>query len=194
MPAVTVPALLVHPTGDTEIRIRQAREIASAAGGDDVTYHEMKGAPHYLEGHRPAAMSDRRPTGSTRASPSASRARRPTDVAGHRGRRTAATRARPCRRRARCASTPPARGRRRPRRRRCAVDRVTRLEPSKERSIANAWPKRPGPAVRSRSRRAATRRLRMTSRPRTGAAARNRTAWACAPGRIPRSCTSDCRS
>jgi hypothetical protein len=56
IPDVHVPVLVVHPTGDTEIRIRQAREIADNAGTDDVTYVEMKGAPHYLEGHRPAAM------------------------------------------------------------------------------------------------------------------------------------------
>jgi alpha-beta hydrolase superfamily lysophospholipase len=54
---VSVPTLLVHPTGDTEIRIRQARAIADAAASDDVTYHELKGAPHYLEGRRPEAMS-----------------------------------------------------------------------------------------------------------------------------------------
>jgi pimeloyl-ACP methyl ester carboxylesterase len=57
MPAVTVPTLLVHPTGDTEIRIRQARAIVDASGSDDVTYHEMQGAPHYLEGFRPEAMA-----------------------------------------------------------------------------------------------------------------------------------------
>ena len=57
MPKVHVPVLVVHPTADTEIRIRQAREIADAAGTDDVTYHEIKGAPHYLEGHRPEAMA-----------------------------------------------------------------------------------------------------------------------------------------
>ena len=56
MPDVRVPVLVVHATADTEIRIRQAREIAAAAGSDDVTYVEMKDAPHYLEGHRPEAM------------------------------------------------------------------------------------------------------------------------------------------
>jgi hypothetical protein len=57
MPHVRVPTLLVHPTADTEIRIRQAEEIVANAGAEDVTYVEMKGAPHYLEGHRPAALA-----------------------------------------------------------------------------------------------------------------------------------------
>jgi pimeloyl-ACP methyl ester carboxylesterase len=57
MPNVDVPVLLLHPTADTEIRIRQAREIAAAAGSDDVTYHELERAPHYLEGHRREAMA-----------------------------------------------------------------------------------------------------------------------------------------
>jgi len=57
MPGVTTPVLVVHPTADTEIRVRQAREIAGAAGTGDVTYHELTGAPHYLEGHRPEAMA-----------------------------------------------------------------------------------------------------------------------------------------
>jgi predicted alpha/beta-hydrolase family hydrolase len=56
MPHVKVPTLILHPTADTEIRVRQALEIRDAAGSDDVTYHELKGAPHYLEGHRRAAM------------------------------------------------------------------------------------------------------------------------------------------
>ena len=56
MPEVTVPTLLVHPTADTEIRVRQAREIRDRAGSDDVTYRELAGAPHYLEGHRRQAM------------------------------------------------------------------------------------------------------------------------------------------
>ena len=56
MPHVKVPTLILHPTADTEIRMRQALEIRDAAGSDDVTYHELKGAPHYLEGHRPATM------------------------------------------------------------------------------------------------------------------------------------------
>jgi alpha-beta hydrolase superfamily lysophospholipase len=56
MPHVKVPTILVHPTADSEIRVRQAKEIVANAGADDVTYVEMKGAPHYLEGHRPEAM------------------------------------------------------------------------------------------------------------------------------------------
>jgi alpha-beta hydrolase superfamily lysophospholipase len=56
MPALTVPTLLVHPTADTEIRRRQAQAIVDASGSDDVTFHEMAGAPHYLEGFRPEAM------------------------------------------------------------------------------------------------------------------------------------------
>ncbi len=57
MPEVTVPTLLVHPTADTEIRVWQAKEIVDAAGADDITYVEMKGALHYLEGDRPEAMA-----------------------------------------------------------------------------------------------------------------------------------------
>ena len=57
MPAVKVPTILLHPTADTEIRVWQAKEIVDAAGADDVTYVEMKGAPHYLEGHRQEALA-----------------------------------------------------------------------------------------------------------------------------------------
>jgi pimeloyl-ACP methyl ester carboxylesterase len=56
MPQVKVPTLLIHPTADTEIRVWQAKEIVDAAGADDVTYIEMKGALHYLEGDRPEAI------------------------------------------------------------------------------------------------------------------------------------------
>jgi pimeloyl-ACP methyl ester carboxylesterase len=56
MPQVTVPTLLIHPTADTEIRVWQAKEIVDAAGAADVTYIEMTGAPHYLEGHRREAI------------------------------------------------------------------------------------------------------------------------------------------
>ena len=57
MPEVKVPTLLVHPTADTEIRIRQAQEIVANSGAADSTYLEMKGAPHYLEGHRVEALA-----------------------------------------------------------------------------------------------------------------------------------------
>jgi alpha-beta hydrolase superfamily lysophospholipase len=57
MPQVTVPTILVHPTADTEIRVRQAQEILDNAGAEDITYVEMKGAPHYLEGRRPEALA-----------------------------------------------------------------------------------------------------------------------------------------
>ena len=56
MPRVTVPTLLVHPTADTEIRVWQAEEIVANAGATDITYVELKGAPHYLEGHRQEAL------------------------------------------------------------------------------------------------------------------------------------------
>jgi pimeloyl-ACP methyl ester carboxylesterase len=46
LPHVKVPTLILHPTADTEIRVRQALEIRDAAGSDDVTYHAIEGAPH----------------------------------------------------------------------------------------------------------------------------------------------------
>jgi alpha-beta hydrolase superfamily lysophospholipase len=57
LPHVKVPTLILHPTADTEIRLHQAREIRDRSGSQDVTYHEIKGAPHYLEGHRPEALA-----------------------------------------------------------------------------------------------------------------------------------------
>jgi alpha-beta hydrolase superfamily lysophospholipase len=57
MPKNTVPTLVVHPTADTEIRVRDAKEIYESSGATDKTYLEMKGAPHYLEGFRPEALS-----------------------------------------------------------------------------------------------------------------------------------------
>lgn len=56
MPRVTCPVLMIHPTADTEIRLWQAREARDQAGSSDVTYHELEGALHYLEGHRKPAM------------------------------------------------------------------------------------------------------------------------------------------
>lgn len=55
-PRVGVPSLMVHPLADTEIRRWQAREIFDNLGAADKTFHELPGAPHYLEGHRRQAM------------------------------------------------------------------------------------------------------------------------------------------
>ena len=57
MPLVKVPTILLHPTADTEIRVWQAKAIVDNAGTADTTYVELKGAPHYLEGHRPEALN-----------------------------------------------------------------------------------------------------------------------------------------
>jgi alpha-beta hydrolase superfamily lysophospholipase len=56
MPEVRLPSLVIHPTGDTEIRVHQAEAIRDAAGGDDVTYETIEGAPHYLHGRRRETM------------------------------------------------------------------------------------------------------------------------------------------
>lgn len=56
MPSVRVPTLIVHPTGDTEIRLHQAEAIRDAAGADDVTYELIKGGSHYLHGRRREAL------------------------------------------------------------------------------------------------------------------------------------------
>lgn len=55
-PRLSCPLLLVHPTADTEIRLRQVHAIRDAATSASLSYHEIKGASHYLEGHRQPAM------------------------------------------------------------------------------------------------------------------------------------------
>jgi hypothetical protein len=52
LPHVTVPTLIVHPTADSEIRISSAQALRDASGADDVTFELLRGAPHYLDGHR----------------------------------------------------------------------------------------------------------------------------------------------
>ena len=42
----------IHPTADTEIRLRQAEPSRSLRPRTTVTYVELAGAPHYLHGHR----------------------------------------------------------------------------------------------------------------------------------------------
>ncbi len=56
-PRVTVPSQFVHPTGDTEIRLHQARGLHEACGAGDKAYVEVPGASHYLHGRRREAMA-----------------------------------------------------------------------------------------------------------------------------------------
>ncbi|HEY5153163.1 MAG TPA: hypothetical protein VIJ47_00415 [Acidimicrobiales bacterium] len=56
LPAVRIPTLIVHPSGDTEIRIHQARGLREASGASDVTFAILRGASHYLHGHRRPAL------------------------------------------------------------------------------------------------------------------------------------------
>jgi pimeloyl-ACP methyl ester carboxylesterase len=56
IPSVSVPTLVVHPTGDTEIRLHQARAIYEASGASDKTYLEVKGAVHYFTNRRAEAI------------------------------------------------------------------------------------------------------------------------------------------
>ncbi len=58
LPAVSVPTLVVHPTGDTEIRLHQARAIYEASGAEDKQYVEIAGAVHYLTGRRQEALDN----------------------------------------------------------------------------------------------------------------------------------------
>lgn len=58
LPAVTVPTLIIHATGDSEIRLGQARALRDFVGADDVTYSEIAAAPHYLHGHRRRAIDE----------------------------------------------------------------------------------------------------------------------------------------
>jgi pimeloyl-ACP methyl ester carboxylesterase len=57
LPKVTVPSLLVHPTGDTDIRMSHAKKLYAWSGAQDKTLRYLKGAPHYMEGYRPEALA-----------------------------------------------------------------------------------------------------------------------------------------
>ena len=57
MPKVDVPTLIAHPTGDTEVHVSDAQQIFDSAAASDKTLTYIKRAPHYLQGHRPEALS-----------------------------------------------------------------------------------------------------------------------------------------
>ena len=56
MPKLKIPTLIIHATADSEIRMHQSHAIRDAAGSDDISYHALVGATHYLEGRRREAM------------------------------------------------------------------------------------------------------------------------------------------
>ena len=57
MPKMTIPSLMVHATGDTEIHMQHAKDIHEWNGATDKTLLYVEGAPHYLEGYRPDSMA-----------------------------------------------------------------------------------------------------------------------------------------
>ena len=67
MPQVKVPSLILHPTADTEIRIRQARAIRDAAGSDDVDLPRAEGRAALPRRPPPPRRWSSSPTGCARA-------------------------------------------------------------------------------------------------------------------------------
>ena len=52
LPLVAAPTLVVHATGDTEIRMQQAEALRDASGAEDLSFELVRGATHYFEGRR----------------------------------------------------------------------------------------------------------------------------------------------